>query len=83
MPRCREGDGCESATWGLFGCRARKYVDWEVPEMDHKRPIHYDMVEGKLFVFTTVEDRVWIRTELLTTVLKGKDQLGTIVDFHC
>ena len=44
-------------------------MDWEVPEMDHKRPFHYDVVESKLFVFTNVEGGVRIQIQLLITFL--------------
>ena len=33
----------------------------EVPEMDHKRLIHYDVVDRKPFMFTSRENRVGIQ----------------------
>ena len=39
--------------------------------MDHKRPFCFDEVEGKLFAFTSVEDRIRIQNQLLTTFLEG------------
>ena len=34
------------------------YMDFDIPEMDLKRPLCYDGVEEKPFFFTSVEDCV-------------------------
>ena len=51
------------------------YNDLTIPEMDLKRLFYYDVVERKLFIFKSVEDRVRVELELLTMFLKGGGQL--------
>ena len=48
--------------------------------MSQKRPFYYDVLEDKSFVFTCVEDRVWIPFQLLTTILKGGGHLWVLED---
>ena len=57
------------------------YMDWQCLEMDHKRRFYYDMVEGLPLMFTSVEDRVGIQTQLLITFLKAGGQLWVSEDF--
>ena len=53
----------------------REFIrDWEVPEMDHKRYLSgdaADVVEGKPFVFTSVEYCVGFQIRLMTTFRKN------------
>ena len=37
------------------------YMELDLPELSHKRPFYYDVLEGKPFTFTTEEDRVRIQ----------------------
>ena len=53
----------------------------EVPELDHKRPFFYDIVEGKPFTFTTASLRTLIQVELLLIFLRGGGQLWTLVEY--
>ena len=46
-------------------------TDWEVPEMDHKRPFHFDVLEDKPFMLTSVEYRIRKQLQVLTTFLIG------------
>ena len=59
------------------------FTDWEVPEMEHRRPFHYGVVEGKPFVLTSVENRISIQIQLLITLLKRgcQCQLWVLEDF--
>ena len=57
------------------------HMDWEVPEMSHNRPCCCDVLEGKPFVFISVEDRVRIQIQLLTTILEAGGQLWVLEDF--
>ena len=50
-------------------------MDSEVREVGHKRLFCYDAVEGKLFMFTTVEDCVRFQLKFLTTFWRGDGQL--------
>ena len=56
------------------------YMDCALPEMDHKRPFSYDVVEGKLFIFTREEDRVRFQPQLITTFLEGGGHLWMLDD---
>ena len=57
------------------------YMELDLPELSHKRPFYYDVLEGKPFTFTTEED--WIRTQinLLTIFLKSGGQLWALEDY--
>ena len=35
------------------------YTDWEDPEVDHNRPFYDDVLEGKPFVLTSVNNWIW------------------------
>ena len=37
------------------------YMELGLPDLSHKRPFYYDVLEGKLFTFTTEEDRICIQ----------------------
>ena len=51
------------------------YLD--MPELDHKRPFYYDVVEEKPFTFKTASSRTLIQIELLLIFLRGGGQLWT------
>ena len=53
----------------------------DVPELDHKRPFDYDVVEGKPFIFTSASSRTLIQIELLLIFLKGGGQLWTLDEY--
>ena len=57
------------------------YMDRQVPRMDHKRFFCYDVVVGKLFVFTNVEDHYRIQYQMLTTFLKVGGQIWVLEVF--
>ena len=50
----------------------------EVPELDHKRPFYYDVVEGNPFTFTSANSRTLIQIELLLIFLRGGGRLWTL-----
>ena len=52
-----------------------------VPELDHKRPFYYDLVEGKPFTFTTASSRTLIQIELFLIFLRGGGQLWTLEEY--
>ena len=54
------------------------FMQLDVPELDHKRPFHYDVVEGKPFTFTSASSRTLIQIELLLIFLRGGGQLWTL-----
>ena len=51
------------------------FMHLDVPELDHKRPFYYDVVEGKPFTFTTASSQTLIYIELLLIFLRGGGQL--------
>ena len=53
----------------------------DVPELDHKRPFYYDVVEGKPFTFTSASSRTLIQIELLLIFLRGGGQLWTLEEY--
>ena len=56
-------------------------IHLDVPELDHKRPFYYDVVEGKPFTFTSVNSRTLIQIELLLIFLRGGGQLWTLEEY--
>ena len=66
----------------LYGSRLEAerevYLEIDLPELSHKRPFYYDVLEGKPFTFTTEEDRIGIQTKLLTIFLKRGGQLWAL-----
>ena len=48
----------------------------DVPELDHKRPFYYDVVEGKPFIFTSASSRTLIQIELLLIFLEEEANCG-------
>ena len=57
------------------------FMHLDVPELDHKRPFYYDVVEGKLFMFTSAISRTLIQIELLLIFLRGGGQLWTLEEY--
>ena len=70
----------------LYGCKleAEKevFLHLDVPEMDHKRPFYYDVVEGKPFTFTSASSRTVLQIELLLIFLRGGGQLWTLEEYR-
>ena len=54
------------------------FVHLDVPELDHKRPFYYDVVEGKPFVSNSATSRTLIQIEMLLIFLSGGGQLWTL-----
>ena len=57
------------------------YMELDLPELSHKRPFYYDVLEGKPFMFTTEEDRICIQINLLTIFLKSGGQHWALEDY--
>ena len=57
------------------------FMHLDVPELDHKRPFYYDVVEGKPFTITSVNSRTLIQIELLLIFLRGGGQLWTLEEY--
>ena len=57
------------------------FMHLDVPELDHKRPFYYDVVEGKPFAFTSASSRTLIQIELLLIFLRGEGQLWTLEEY--
>ena len=57
------------------------FMHLDVPELDHKRPFYYDVVEGKPFTFTSANSRTLIQIELLLIFLRGGGQLWTLEEY--
>ena len=57
------------------------FMHLEVPELDHKRPFYYDVVEGKPFTITSANSRTLIQIELLLIFLRGGGQLWTLEEY--
>ena len=57
------------------------FMHFDVPELDHKCPFYYDVVEGKPFIFTSASSRTLIQIELLLIFLRGGGQLWTLEEY--
>ena len=57
------------------------FMRLEVPELDHKRPFYYDVVEGNPFTFTSASSRTLIQIELVLIFLRGGGQLWTLEEY--
>ena len=57
----------------LYGSKLEKqlFMHLDVPELDHKRPFYFDVIEGKTFTFTSANSRTLIQIELLLIFLRG------------
>ena len=69
----------------LYGSKLKAerevYMELDVPDLDFKRPFHYDVLEGKPFTFTTEETRVRLEINLLMTFLKSGGQRWALEDY--
>ena len=69
----------------LYGSRLEAerevYMELDLPELLHKRPFYYDVLEGKLFTFTAEEDRLHIQINFLTIFLRSGGQLWALEDY--
>ena len=54
------------------------FMHLDVPELDHKRPFYYDVVDGNSFIFTSTSSRTLIQIELLLIFRGGGGQLWTL-----
>ena len=70
----------------LYGSKleAKKelFMRLEVPELDHKRPFYYDVIEGKPITFTSASSRTLIQIELLLIFFGGGGQLWTLKEYR-
>ena len=57
------------------------FMHLDVPELDHKRPFYYDVVEGKPFIFTSTSSRTLIQIDLLLIFLRGGGQLWILEEY--
>ena len=57
------------------------YIDYEVPELDSKHPICYDVIAGKSFIYKIGNSRGGNQIHLLTTFLKSGAKMWTLEDF--
>ena len=57
------------------------FMHLDVPELDHKRPFNYDVIDGKPFTFTSASSRTLIQVELLLIFLRGGGQLWTLEEY--
>ena len=57
------------------------YIEYEVPELDNKRPCFYDVIEGKPFTFTMEKDRVSIPFQLMMTFSESGGELWGLKDY--
>ena len=57
------------------------YMELGLPELSHKTPFYYDVLEKKPFTFTTEEDRIRIQINFLTIFLKSGGQLWALEDY--
>ena len=52
-----------------------KYMHFDLPELDHKRPYYTDDVGGKQFAFTCEHDNTHIQIHLFITLLRSAGEL--------
>ena len=51
-------------------------MELDLPDLSHKRPFYYDVLEGKPFTFTTEEARIRVQITLLIIFLESGDNFG-------
>ena len=56
-------------------------MELDVPDSCSKRPLYYDVAEGKPFTFTTESNRIRIQIELLLIFLKSGGQLWAASEY--
>ena len=78
--KVRGSDG-RTLYWSKLEAEKELFMHLDVPELDHKRPFYYDVVEGKPFTFTTASSRTLIQIELLLIFLRGGGQLWTLEEY--
>ena len=61
--------------------RSIESMEFDVPDLDFKRPFYYDVLEGKPFIFTTEESRVQILINLLPTFLESGGHFWALEDY--
>ena len=61
-----------------LGAEGEQYMDLNVLDLSHRRPLYYDVVERKPFTFTTESIRKSIQFESFLTFLKSGCQLWAI-----
>ena len=68
----------------LYGMKLEKereqYMELDVPDLCYKRPFYYDLIEAKLFTFTTESTPMRIQVEILLIFLKSGGQLCALDD---
>ena len=57
------------------------YMELDLPDLSHKRPFYYDVLEEKPFIFTTEEARIRIQNNLLTIFLKIGGQFWALEEY--
>ena len=69
----------------LYGSRLEAerelYMELDLPDLSHKIPFYYDVLEWKPFTITTEEARTRVQTNLLTIFLKSGGQLWALEDY--
>ena len=58
-----------------------KYKNFEVPELDQKRPYYHDVADGKTFTFTTQTHRTGFQLHLLMTLLRSGGELWGLEEY--
>ena len=79
--KVRGSDGRTTLYGSKLEAEKELFMHLDVPELDHKRPYYYDVVEGKPFNFTTASSRTLIQIELLLIFLRGGGQLWTLEEY--
>ena len=64
-----------------FEAEKELFMHLDVPELDHKPPFYYDVVEGKPFTFTSANSRTLMKIELLLIFLRAGGQLWTLEEY--
>ena len=78
--RSKVGGSYERTLYGSkLEAEKELFMHLEVPELDHKRPFYYDVVEGKPFIFTSASSRTLIQIELI--FLRRGGQLWTLEEY--
>ena len=52
------------------------FMNLDVPDLDHKRPFYYDVIDGKPFTFNSASSRTLIQIELFLIFLKEGGNYG-------
>ena len=69
----------------LYGAKLEKgreqYAELDMPDLSYKNPFYYDVVDGKLFTFTTEFTRICTQTELLLILMKSGGLLWALDEY--